>query len=65
MQQVIFQANTGLQLAYHIQFTKVASDFPNEIADFSIKRRKVTRSYLFQIQFLIKQNQNVGLYHVS
>ena len=33
MRQVIFQANTGLQLAYHVQFTKVARDFPDEIAD--------------------------------
>ena len=33
MQQVICQAKIGLPPAYHISFTKIASYFPDEIAD--------------------------------
>ena len=58
MRQVIYQANTGLQLRY----TKTASYFPDEIVDsFFLGEEKW---WVFQIYFLIKQNQNILLYHV-
>ena len=52
------------QLRYHIQaFTKAASYFPDEIAKCIFHQEKEVE-YLVQVQFLIKQNQNVELYHV-
>ena len=42
----------------------VASEFPDETTDCIFYYEKEGDKYLFQIQFLIKQNQNVGLYHV-
>ena len=42
---------------------QLASYVPDEIAKCIFYQEKEVDEYLFQIQFLIKQNQNVGLYH--
>ena len=43
---------------------KPASYFPDEIADCIFYQEKQGDEYLFQIKFLMKQNLNIGLYHV-